>query len=190
MNKNLLLLLSLLLVWTSCCDVHAQDDWHVVKSSDGVIEAMLPGPAKKILYKKKTIAGTITTRILQFHTAEVEFSVSSTRLSKFIRRFADEERLYKIAKNGVLNRLFGKEKSFEKIKLDGVDARALHYEVVNFEDETHNGYDGLAIFLVLNSKVYAANAIMAKEDGNADLKKFRESIKLKKEDLTGQEKEE
>ena len=97
-----------------------------------------------------------------------------------MRRFADDERLYKNAKDGVLNRYFGKQKSFEKTTIDGTPARELHYEVVNFEDESHNGYDGVAIFLVKNNTVYAANAIMSKEDGNADIKKFRDSIRLKK----------
>ena len=116
---------------------------------------------------------------MEFHTDKVEFSVSSTGLPKFVRRIADDERLYRNAKDGVLNRFFGKQKSFEKTSIDGVSVRELHYEVVDFEDESHNGYDGVAIFLVRNSKVYAANAIMAKEAGNADLKKFRESIKIK-----------
>ena len=117
---------------------------------------------------------------MEFHTSEVEFSVSSTRLSKFVRRFADDEKLYKNAKDGVLNRYFGKQKSFERTTVDGAPARELHYEVVNFEDEAHNGYDGVAIFLVKNNTVYSANAIMAKEDGNSDLKKFRESIRFRK----------
>ena len=181
MNCNLFpLSLSLLLVLNSWCLVHAQENWHIVKSSDVNIEAMLPGPATKKLDKRRTLAGTITTRILEFHTAEVEFSVSSTQLSKFVRRFADDERLYKNAKDGVLNRYFGKQKSFEKTMIDGTPARELHYEVVNFEDESHNGYDGVAIFLVKNNTVYAANAIMSKEDGDADIKKFRDSIRLKK----------
>ena len=171
--------LTLLLFLNIWCVSHAQDNWHVVKSSDGAVEAILPGPATRKLDKRRTLAGTITTKIMEFHTDKVEFSVSSTGLPKFVRRIADDERLYKNAKDGVLNRFFGKQKSFEKTSIDGVSVRELHYEVVDFEDESHNGYDGVAIFLVRNSKVYAANAIMAKEAGNADLKKFRESIKIK-----------
>lgn len=79
-----------------------------------------------------------------------------------------------------MNRFFGKQKSFEKIKIDNIPARELHYEVVDFHDETHKGYHGVAVFLVLNDTVYAANAIMAKDAGNSDLKKFRESIKINK----------
>jgi len=38
----------------------------------------------------------------------------------------------------------------------------------------------VAVFVVLNDKVYVANAIMEKEEGNLDLKKFRDSIKINK----------
>lgn len=157
-----------------------QDAWHNVKSSDGVIEAMLPGKATKKLDKRRTLAGTITTKALEFHTDEVEFTVTSTRLPKLLRKMADDNRLYETAKEKVLFRAYGKEKSFKETTIDGFAARELRYEVVHFEDESHNGYDGVAIFLVRNNKVYAANAIMAKEAGNADLDKFRKSIRIKK----------
>lgn len=160
--------------------LNAQDDWHLIKSSDGAIEALLPGPPKRKLDKTKSLAGTIVTKIMEFHTDEVEFSVSSTRLSRFVRAFADDERLYKNAKDGVLNRFFGKAISYEEIEVDGLSARELHYEVVDFQDEAHQGYHGVAVFLVLNDKVYAANALMAKDAGKSDLMKFRDSIKINK----------
>ena len=170
-----------LLVVISISNLQAQDDeWHLVKSQDGAVEAMLPGPAKKKLNKKKTLAGTITTKVLEFHTDEVEFTITSTKLSKFLRRFANDEKLYKRAKSEILNKSFGEEKSLKEVEIDGVPARELHYEVVHFEDEDHNGYQGVAVFVVLNDKIYVANAIMEKEDGNLDLKKFRDSIKINK----------
>ena len=116
MNR-ILFPLSLLLVLNSWCIVHAQDNWHLVKSSDVVIEATLPGPATKKLDKTRSLAGTITTRIMEFHTDKVEFSVSSTKLPRFVSRIADDERLYKNAKDGVLNRFFGKQKSLSLIHI-------------------------------------------------------------------------
>ncbi len=171
--------LAILLVVVALGTANAQDQWHLVKSGDGAVEAMLPGPAERKIDKRKSLAGTITTKILEFHTADVEFSVSSTKLSRFVRRFANDEKLYKSAKEGVLNRFYGKETSFKTISIDQVSARELKYEVVDFQDEAHKGYHGVAVFLVLNNTVYSANAIMAKEDGNTDLIKFRESIKIK-----------
>ena len=182
MNKLVqLVLLAFLLTVNASSTLHAQEGWHVIKSSDGAIEALLPGSPKIESEKRKTLAGTLTTKILKFHSDDVEFSISSTRLSKLIRKFAKDERLYKNAREGVLSRSFGKPISFEKIEIDQVPARELHYEVVDFDDETHNGYHGVAVILVLDGTVYTANAIMAKDAGRADLKKFRESIKIKKE---------
>ena len=157
-----------------------QDVWHNVKSSDGVIEATLPGKATKKLDRRRTLAGTVTTRVLEFHTDDVEFTVTSTRLPKILRKMASDQRLYGTAKEKVLSRAYGKQKSFEETTIDGFAARELHYEVVDFEDESHNGYDGVAVFLVRDNKVYVANAIMTKEDGSADLEKFRKSIRIKK----------
>ena len=174
------LLAVLLLATSATSNLQAQDDWHLVKSHDGAIEALLPGPAKKKLDKQRTLAGTITTKVLEFHTDEVEFTITSTKLSKFLRRFANDERLYKRAKNEILNKSYGEETSLKEIEIDEVPARELHYEVVDFHDENHNGYQGVAVFVVLNDKVYVANAIMEKEDGNLDLKKFRDSIKINK----------
>lgn len=156
------------------------DNWHNVKSSDGVVAASLPGKATKKLNKKRTLAGTITTKVMQFHTDEVEFTVTSSRLPRFLRRIADDERIYKTARDNVLNEAFGVEKSFEETTLDGFTVRVLHYEVDHFEDETHNGYHGVAILYVRNGKVYAANALMAKDAGDADLQKFRQSIRINK----------
>ena len=98
------LLAVLLLATSAISNLQAQDDWHLVKSHDGAIEAMLPGPAKKKLDKQRTLAGTITTKVLEFHTDDVEFTITSTKLSKFLRRFANDERLYKRAKNEILNK--------------------------------------------------------------------------------------
>jgi len=173
-------LLATLVVVSAIGNLQAQDDWHLVKSHDGAIEAMLPGPAKKKLDRKKTLAGTITTKVLEFHTDDVEFTITSTKLSKFLRRFANDEKLYKRAKSEILSKSYGEEKSLKEIEIDEVPARELHYEVVDFHDENHNGYQGVAVFVVLNDKVYVANAIMEKEEGNLDLKKFRDSIKINK----------
>ena len=172
-------LLAILLAASALSNLHAQEGWHVVKSSDGAIEAMLPGPATKKLVKRKTLAGTITTKSLEFHTDDVEFSVSSTKLSRVVRKHANDERLYNNGRERVLNRFYGEQKSFEKIEIDGIPARELHYEVVDFHDESHAGYHGVAIFIVLGDTVYAANAIMEKEAGNSDLEKFRKSISIK-----------
>ena len=172
-------ILAILLTVNALSALPAQEDWHVIKSSDGAIEALLPGPPKRKLDKRKSLAGTITTKIMEFHTPDVEFSVSSTRLSKFVRAFADDEKLYKNAKDGILNRFFGKQTSFKKIRIDQIPARELQYEVVDFNDEKHKGYHGVAVFLVLNDTVYAANAILGKDAGDSDLKKFRDSIKIK-----------
>ena len=79
----------------------------------------------------------------------------------------------------MLTRAFGEETSFEEIKVDTIPARELQYEVDHFHDEAHNGYHGVAVFVVLKDKVYTANAIMAKDAGKEDLKKFRDSIKIK-----------
>lgn len=176
--KKILTPLIILLIANILAPLHAQEGWHVIKSSDGAIEAMLPGPAKKQLDKRRTLAGTIVTKVMQFHTDDVEFTISSTRLPKLVRRLADDERLYKNARTQILNRFYGQEKSFEEITIDDIPARELHYEVADFHDEAHSGYHGVAVFLVRKEKVYVANAIMEKEDGNTDLKKFRESIKL------------
>ena len=173
-------LLAMFLAASFFGNLQAQDDWHLVKSQDGAIQAMLPGPAKKKLNKKKTLAGTITTKVLQFHTDDVEFTITSTKLSKFLRKFANDEKLFKRAKNEILNNSFGEEKSLKEIKIDDVPARELRYEVVHFEDESHNGYQGVAVFAVHNDKIYVANALMEKEAGNLDLKKFRDSIKINK----------
>ena len=173
-------LLAVLLTVSFSDNLQAQDDWHLVKSQDGAIEAMLPGPAVKKLNKKKTLAGTITTKVLEFHTEDVEFTITSTKLSKFLRRFANDERLYSRAQNEILSRSYGEQTSLKEIEIDEVPARELHYEVVDFHDEEHQGYQGVAVFVVLNDKVYVANAVMEKEDGNSDLKKFRDSIKINK----------
>ena len=90
-------LLVTLVIVSAVSNLQAQDDWHLVKSHDGAIEAMLPGPAKKKLDKKRTLAGTITTKVLEFHTDDVEFTITSTKLSKFLRKFANDERLYKLS---------------------------------------------------------------------------------------------
>ena len=174
-------ILAILLSVSAVNTLHAQDDWHLIKSNDGTIEAMLPGPAKKKSVKRKTLAGTVTTNSLEFHTADVEFSVSSTKLSRFIRKHAKDERLYRNAREKVLSRFYGEQKSFEEIEIDGNPARELHYEVVDFHDESHTGYHGVAVFIILGDTIYAANAIMEKEAGNSDLEKFRKSIKIKKE---------
>lgn len=173
-------LFSVVLAVTTLSTLHAQDDWHMVKSESGAVEAMLPGPAKRKLDKRKTLAGTITTKIMEFQTDDVEFSVSSTKLSRFVRRFADDDKLYKNAKNGVLGKFYGQETSFKNIRIGQIPARELQYEVVDFQDESHKGYHGVAVFAVLDNTIYSANAIIKKESGNADLKKFRESIRIKK----------
>ena len=70
------------------------------------------------------------------------------------------------------------EISFEEITVGGHPARKLEYEMVDFDEEKHKGYRGVALILIHDSTTYLANAIIKKEAGEADLIKFRDSVKI------------
>ena len=154
-----------------------EQEWKLVKSDDGVVEALLPGEAKDALEHEDTLAGRVTTKAKEFRTDDVQFTVSSTVLPKLALRFASEKRILTSTKEGMLKKFYGKQTSFKAVKIDGTRAVELKYEAVDFEDEEKK-YRGVALMAIKKGTLYTANAIISAESGIEDLKKFRESIRF------------
>jgi hypothetical protein len=157
----------------------AQDDWHPVTTPDGAMQGLLPGKATDSTMEDKTIAGTVATKIKDYSSDTAQFSISSTKLSRMVQRFANEKTLYDNAKAGVLRKSHGNAKSFEDVTLNDIKGRLLKYEAINHGDENHNGYHGVAFIFVHNGSVYTADVMSEKDSGDADIKRFKDSIRIK-----------
>ena len=168
-------MLTLFVVMNLTSRADAQDQWRAVTNKDGFIQAMILGEPETKVDKRKTLAGTVTTDVSIFRTENVQNTVTSTKLSRMIRRMISDEK-----KDGVLADVYGQEVSFEDIRIGGLPAKKLEYEMVDFDEVHHKGYRGVAVIIIHNNMPYLANAIIKKEAGEADLKKFRESVKINK----------
>lgn len=158
----------------------AQDDWHPVTTPDGVMHALLPGKAKESTMEDKTIAGTVVTKVKDYTSDTAQFSISSTKLSRMVQRFANDTTLYGNAKAGVLKKSHGKETSFAEMTLNGIKGRLLKYEAVSHDDENHSGFQGMAFIFVHDGSVYTADVLAEKGAGDAEVKRFKESIQINK----------
>jgi hypothetical protein len=158
----------------------ALDDWHPVTTPDGMMHALLPGKAKESTMEEKTIAGTVVTKIKDYTSNSAQFSISSTKLSRMVQRFASENTLYDNAKAGVLKKSHGQAQSFSDATLNGIQGRLLKYEAINHDDENHGGYLGMAFIFVHDGTVYTADVLAEKDGGEADIKRFKESIRIRK----------
>ena len=161
-------------------ELAAQDDWHVVTSHDGVVQAMLPGVPETKTDVRKTIAGKVKTDVKIFRTDNVQFTVTTTALSRMIRRFAKDEKIFDSARDSILSDVYGKEISYDPVTIDGIPGRKLEYEMVDFDEEQHKGYRGTALIFIHKNRTYVGNAIIKKEAGESDLIKFRESVRILK----------
>ncbi len=156
-----------------------RDDWQGVTTADGVLHAMLPGKPTDSETRDKTIAGTVVTKIKSYSSKSAQYSISSTKLSKIVQRFADEQTLFDNAKAGVLKNSHGKATSFDNQTLNGIPGRLLKYAAVSHDDENHRGFEGLAFIFVHEGTVYTADVLAEKAAGEADVRKFRDSIRIK-----------
>ena len=176
--KNLTVI-PLLFVTLLASDVRAQAQWQVVKSMDGIVQALLPGTPKGSIEKSSSLAGTFTTYVSDVQRERVSFTVSSTNLGGFARKLAGDEKIYSAAKDGVLKKYRARETSFDQVTISGVPARSLRYKVDDSR-AAHKGCHGIAVFVIHGNSTYVANGLVSKDAGDADLNKFRASIKINK----------
>lgn len=155
-------------------------EWKLVKSHDGKVQALLPGEAKENTEYEDTLAGRVTTRTKEFRTGDAQFTVSSTVLPTLARTFAKDSKILKSTKEGILKKFYGKETGYKSVVIDGVKGAVLTYDAVDFDDPEHMGYQGVTFMGIRDGTLYTANAVIKKDSGQKDLQKFRDSIKFQK----------
>lgn len=151
---------------------HADDGWQMVETTDGIVQGLLPGESEDSVNKESTLAGTFVTNIKRCQNPDAEFSVSSTKLSSWIRQFASDEKVYTSARDGLLEKYNAAEKSFDAATVDGVAARLLRYE------SSKNNCEGVALFFIYKNSIYSANASFDGDTDNETIEKFCKSIRI------------
>ena len=154
-------------------------EWHSVTSKSGKVTVSIPGPAEESVVKKKTLAGEILTYVKRHRTDSTIFDLSFTPVKKGVVRFIGKKKLFDNAKGGVLTGTMGREKTWEPITVDGVECMLMTYEIANPADGSTVAYDGFALMVVLDDGLYVANAIVKKEKGMAEIRKFKDSVRIK-----------
>ncbi len=162
------------LLLTMECAAFAEDGWQTVETSDGVVQGMFPGEIKESVNREDTVMGTIVTNIRGCQIEEAEYSVSSTKLSGWIRQFASDEKVYTSAKNGLLEKYSANEQSLEPIEVDGVVGRLLRYECQDDDSQ------GVAILLIHKNSIYTANVRFGTGANEQETAKFCRSIRIQK----------
>ena len=158
------------------------EDWHLVESADGRASVLFPNPADEITeLVDKTPAGSVVTRVAQHQGDGILLSISASELPRLAVRFAGPKVLFSNAKGGILNEAFGREISSRRIEIGNADAAMeLRYEAVDFDDEQHPGYTGLAVFVLDGTRLYVVNSMLSKEtpDNQAMQAKLLGSIRI------------
>lgn len=158
------------------------EEWYRVESADARASVLFPNPADELTeLVDKTPAGAVVTRVAKHQGDGILMSISGSTLPKLAVRFAGPNIIFSNAKGGVLKEAFGKEVSSRRIEVENADAALeLRYEAVDFEDEAHPGYTGLAVFVMDGTHLYVVNSMLSKNtpDNQAMQAKLLGSIRI------------
>lgn len=176
MNSYLALTLGLLLI--DFVETNS-DGWRMESSPDGRLVAMVRGEKNRAIKKNRTLAGTITSRMYEFHADQIEFTLCWTRLPRMARHFADDETLFASAKKNILNQYSAVADSFDDWNQVGGPARVLRYHVPDSSSVNNKSMYGAAVVIVRDDAVYAANAMCDVQVDEQQINTFINSIKMK-----------
>ena len=172
------LTLALLVFSTS---VQGQEEWQVVTSPDGVLEALAHGEATDSVTRSSTLAGKVVTKVREFQADTAEFAVCSTKLSRLVRRLTSTDKLYSSARKGVLQKYSGEQLEFSETIVDGIPARLLRFRAEKSVDGHSSDYVGVAVILIFKNSMYAANALVPEGFGDAVVDKFHQSLRINRD---------
>ena len=100
-------------------------------------------------------------------------TIAETELPRAAFAFTSPNRLLRRAVDGVLGSFLGEPKSRKKTTNGGEQAMVLEYRIHDFEDAGHPGYDGIAIALLVDRKLYVVNGILTSKDPRAKAKQSK-----------------
>ena len=78
-----------------------------------------------------------------------------------------QHKLLRRAAEGVLENFLGVEVSRKRVKIQDETGLVVRYRVPDYEDVAHPGYEGIAITLLVEDKLYLVNGILTSEDPGA-----------------------
>ena len=159
------------------------DEWYRIESQDGRASVLFPDRAEEMQeLVDKTPGGNVVTQVAEYQGDGILMSISETKLPPLAATFAGPKIIFKNSKGSVLKSALGREISSKRIEVAGADAAMmLRYESVDFDDEDHPGYTGLAVFVIVDRKyVYVVNSMISKATpGNQAMQdKLLDSIRI------------
>ena len=158
------------------------EDWYRVESHDGRASVLFPNRAEETEeLVKRTPGGNVVTRVAQHQGDGILMSISESKLPGLAVAFAGPKIIFKNSKGSVLDSAIGREISSKRIEIDGANAAmVMRYESVDFEDSSHPGYAGMAVFVMLDKYVYVVNSMISKQtpDNKAMQDKLLHSIRI------------
>ncbi len=160
----------------------AAEDWQRVRSQDGrasVLFPVIPQDVQEI--KTRTPGGAVVTQVAEYQSEGLLLSISASKLPRLAVTFAGPEFILKNSKGGVLSSAIGREVSTKPLELEGAKAAlVMRYEAAHFEDASHPGFSGLALFAFVDSYVYVINSMISKNtpDNEAMQEKLLRSFRI------------
>ena len=111
--------------------------WHTYRFEGA--QFVVKFPTKPTFHEetRRTIAGSITTQIVESHTEDADYMVSRTVLPAVAQSFAGESKVVANAKGGLLADVFGKEVSNIPVERHGYKGHRVTYEVKLPEEDLH-----------------------------------------------------
>jgi hypothetical protein len=152
-------------------EASAEETWVRVKSHDERVSVLFPRKPDKIeTTSRKSPAGKVDTRRVQYEEEGVLLSIAGTKLPRAALKFAGSDKILHNAAEGVFAKYYAKKTSEKKTKISGEPAVILEFRVPDYEDENHPGYRGISIALLVDETLYVITGILTKEDPKSKAK--------------------
>ena len=152
----------------------AADDWVRVMSDDKRASVMFPSEPDKVeKLTRSSPAGRIVTERAIYERAGVLLTIAQTKLPPAAIALVGPRKLLRRAAGGVLENFLGTAVSQKQMEIGGKPGMVLRYRVPDYDDAAHPGYEGIAIALLIDDKLYVVNGILTSEDPKAKAKQTR-----------------
>lgn len=153
-------------------NLFVQASAHALVSKEGGFSIAMPGKASKNQVNHKSIVGDVKENTYTSKTKTDEYTASYTKLPDIAVSMQSDKALLTQAKEGFVKDTGARELSFEKMDIQGKEAREFKYTVLGQDGKESSG---IARFVISNKMLYV---IAANGANQKSVSRFINSFKL------------
>jgi len=157
-------------------EARKENAWVSFASKEGRFSIEFPSSPVRSETHQKSFIGTITNHVFTSESDERIFTVDYSDIPHFALDFAGAETIYEHAKGALLQKTFGKQRSYSDATISHAQGKRLVYDT-----PPAPGYPpmrGDAVLVLVGTRLYVIDAVAPEAEADSGAKRFLSSASI------------